>query len=137
MQDRYVFPAVFSYAGDGISVEFPDLPGCFSCGQNDAEALDMARGALGLHLYGMECDQEVIPSPSRLPVLTVGSSQALVLVDVWMPPIRRATLDRAVKKTLTLPKWLNDLAEKNQVNFSHLLQEALKTHLGIGDHKRQ
>lgn len=133
MKDRYLFPAVFTYAEDGISVEFPDLPGCLTCGQTDAEALDMAREALGLHLYGMEVDNEAIPTPSRVSALNVQLHQVVVMVDVWMPPLRRNLEIRAVKKTLTLPKWLNDIAERNGVNFSHLLQEAIKQHLGIKD----
>jgi hypothetical protein len=48
-----------------------------------------------------------------------------------MPPFRDKMEDRAIKKTLTIPKWLNDLAEENRVNFSHILQDALMNHLGV------
>jgi predicted RNase H-like HicB family nuclease len=54
--DRYIFPAVLTYAEDGISIEFPDLPGCLPCAGSTEEALQNARQALGLHLYGMEQD---------------------------------------------------------------------------------
>ena len=53
-KDRYVYPAVFDYADDGISVSFPDLPGALTCGDTDEEALRMARECMALHLYGME-----------------------------------------------------------------------------------
>lgn len=53
------------------------------------------------------------------------------LIEVWMPAFRESIESKAVKKTLTIPKWLNDLAEKENVNFSHLLQSAIKNHLGI------
>ena len=131
MQDRYVFPAVLTFAEDGITVEFPDLPGCMTCGKTDGEAVEMAREALGLHLFGLETDHETIPIPSRLSSLRTEANQVLAMVDVWMPPLRRGIEQRAVKKTLTLPKWLNDLAEKEGVNFSQLLQHAIKEHLGI------
>lgn len=133
MADRYVFPAIFRFHGNGVDVEFPDLPGCFSHGSTQEEALEMAREALGLHLYGMEEDGDTIPPPSRVNDLDAGDDGAVVLVDVWMPPIRDAVKGRSVKKTLTIPKWLDDLAERHKVNFSHLLQAALKRHLGIKD----
>ncbi|MDR2137360.1 MAG: type II toxin-antitoxin system HicB family antitoxin, partial [Synergistaceae bacterium] len=65
MRDRYIFPAVFNYADDGISVSFPDFPGCCTCGNSDENAIHMAEEALGLHLFGMEEDDEPIPEPSR------------------------------------------------------------------------
>jgi len=132
--DRYIYPAIFDYADDGISVEFPDLPGCLTCGDSDEEAIRMAKDALALHLYGMEQDKESIPTPTKAGQFHVESNQVVVLVEVWMPLFRDRMEDKAVKKTLTIPKWLNDLAEENQVNFSRILQNALVEHLGV---KRQ
>jgi len=134
-KDRYVYPAIFDYADDGISIEFPDLPGCLTCGDTEEEALAMAKEALALHLYGMEQDGEPIPEPTPAHKIKVGESQAVVLVDVWMPPFRDEVRERAVKKTLTIPKWLNDLAEANNVNFSRVLQNALKDYLGLSEPK--
>lgn len=131
MADRYVFPAIFRFHAGGVDVEFPDLPGCFSHGATQDEALEMAREALGLHLYGMEVDGDPIPGASRVSELNVAAAEAVVLVDVWMPPIRDAAVERAIKKTLTIPKWLNDRAERENVNFSRVLQNALKQYLGI------
>lgn len=133
MADRYVYPAIFRFHAGGVDVEFPDLPGCFSHGATQEEALDMAREALGLHLYGMEADGDPIPTPSRVTDVATEEREEVMLVDVWMPPLRQAVEQRAIKKTLTIPKWLNDLAEQHHVNFSHLLQDALKQHLGIKD----
>lgn len=130
-KDRYIYPAIFEYAGDGISIEFPDLSGCLPCAQNTEEALKNAKEALGLHLYGMERDKDDIPEPTPINKLKAKKNQAVVLVEVWMPTIRDAIENRSVKKTLTIPKWLNDVAEENKVNFSHVLQEALKFRLGI------
>ena len=52
-KDFYTFPAILSFDEDGISVEFPDLPGCLTCGDNTEEAINRAKEALGLHLYGV------------------------------------------------------------------------------------
>lgn len=131
MKDRYVFPAIFSIDADGISVEFPDLPGCLTCGNTEEEALYMAQEALSLHLWGMEDDGTPIPEPSKLVSLAVGQNQVATLIEAWMPPFRDRMANKAVKKILTISKWLNDLAEAKQVNFSHVLQNALKDYLGV------
>lgn len=65
-KDKYVFPAIFSYDDDGVSVEFPDLPGCYTCANSTEEALKMAKDALGLHIYGLEQDNEILPLPSPI-----------------------------------------------------------------------
>ncbi|WP_212942601.1 hypothetical protein [Paenibacillus antibioticophila] len=59
-----------------------------------------------------------------------------VLIDVWMPPVRDNMAERAVKKTLTIPKWLDDIAAENKVNYSHILQDALKEYLGVNMRKK-
>lgn len=134
-RDRYIYPAIFDYEEDGIAIEFPDLPGCFTSGNTDGEALRMAKDALALHLYGMEQDGEEIPQPTSVSQLRPKANQAVVLVDVWMRPFRDEMEQRAVKKTLTIPKWLDDLAQENNVNFSHILQDALKKYLGVDNRK--
>lgn len=134
IKNKYIFPAIFSFDDDGISVEFPDLPGCLTCGNTEDEAIRMAKDALGLHLYGMERDDDEIPVPSNISEIHTESNQAVILVEVWMPVVRDEIENRAIKKTLTIPKWLNDVAENNKVNFSHILQTALKEHLGLNKH---
>ncbi|QGT99739.1 Phage protein [Candidatus Syntrophocurvum alkaliphilum] len=131
MKNHYIFPAIFSFDTDGIAIEFPDLPGCFTSANSIEEANYMAKDALELHLYSMEEDGDVIPSPSHLTDLSLEKKQRIVLVEVWMQPVRDEMQNKSVKKTLTVPKWLNDIAEENQVNFSHILQSALKQYLGI------
>ncbi|WP_438315371.1 type II toxin-antitoxin system HicB family antitoxin [Sporosarcina sp. FA9] len=130
-KDRYVFPANFNYADDGISITFPDLPGCITCGTDDDEAFTMAKEALALHLFGMEEDKEIIPSPSSPKQLKAAENQALIFIEVWMPPFRQEMQNQAVKKTLTIPRWLDTVAKEHKVNYSYILQEAIKDHLGI------
>jgi len=135
-KDRYVFPATFEYDEDGISVEFPDLPGALTSGNTDEEALHMAKDCLALHLYGMEEDGDLIPEPTPVSKIPQMSKKVVVLIDVWMPPFRDKMSDRAVKKTLTIPKWLDDLAAEHKVNYSHVLQDALKDYLGVTERKK-
>ena len=131
LADRYVFPAIFNFADDGISVTFPDLPGCFSYGNDEIHALSNAKEALELHIFGMEDDKETIPTPSHIRALTTEKNESIVLIDIWMKPVRDFMKNKAIKKTLTIPKWLNDVAIENDVNFSQLLQVAIKNYLGI------
>ena len=91
MQNQYIYPAFFCYDLPGqVGVVFPDLPGCVSQGEDNVDALRMAREALSLHLYGMERDGDDIPSPSSPLDLKPEPDQAVVLIDVFMPPFREA-----------------------------------------------
>ena len=134
-KDRYVYPAIFHYGEDGISVSFPDIPGCLTAGNTIEEALKNAKEALELNMYGLEEDQEDIPTPSDPKDIILVGNEALVLIEVWRIPVRDYMLNKSVKKTLTIPKWLNDLAEDNKINFSHILQKSLKEYLGVDDRK--
>ena len=131
MKDRYVFPAVFYYAEDGISIEFPDLPGCLPCADTTDEAVKNAKEALGVHLYGMEKDGEEIPEASDIKNIKVEDGGILMLVEVFMLLVRDRINNKYVKKTLTIPYWLNAEAENQGVNFSGVLQDALKEYLHL------
>lgn len=130
-KDHYVYPAIFSYADDGISIKFPDLPGCLPCGDTTEEAVANAKEAMGLHLFGMEEDNDSIPEPTSITKIKLEANQVLMLVEVFMPIMREAIQNEAVKKTLTIPRWLNVIAERNKINFSQVLQAALKERLNI------
>ncbi len=131
MKDRYSFIAIVYTDEDGVSVEFPDLPGCLPCAETIDEAVDNAREALGLHLWGMEQDGETIPEPSTIKDIQIGDGGVPMLVDVFMPPFRDKLTNRFVKKTLSLPAWLADLADKDGVNCSKVFQAALIDYLGV------
>jgi predicted RNase H-like HicB family nuclease len=130
-KDKYIYPAIFTYADDGISIEFPDLPGCLPSADTTEEAFKHAREAMALHLLTSEEDGEDIPTPTALETIKVSHKQIVTLIEVWMPPFRDAIEYKSIKKTLTIPKWLNDMAEEHHLNFSQVLQEALKHNLGV------
>ena len=131
MKESYSFPAVLYYDEDGISIEFPDLPGCLPCAESTEEAVKNAKEALGLHLWSMEQDNDEIPEPTGITNLTLEKGSIPLLVDVFMPPVRERLNNRYVKKTLSIPAWLNAEAEKAGVNFSQILQNGLKNYLHI------
>lgn len=124
--DTYLYPVVFTYEDDStISITFPDLPGCVSCADTEAEALQNAREALGGHLWCMEQDGDSIPAPSSLLTVPLEANERVLLLDVFMPSIRMAKANRSVNRTVTLPAWLNAAALERKVNFSQVLQNAL------------
>ena len=86
---------------------------------------------LELHLYGIEEDKEVIPNPSHIIEINHTKNKAIVLIKANMRATRDEMNNKAVKKTLTIPKWLNDQAMNKKINFSAILKEALKEELGI------
>ena len=123
-------PAFFYFDQDGIAIEFPDLPGCLPCAQTEEEAFANAKEALGVHLFGMEQDGEEIPEPTPINQLCPEKDAAIVMIEVFMPSVRDRINNKVVKKTLTIPAWLNRKAESANVNFSQILQDGLKQYLG-------
>ena len=129
-KDTYLFPAILSYDDDGISIEFPDLPGCLPCADTTEEAVANARDAMALHLWSMEKDNEPIPSPTGVMDLKLQANEIPLMVEAFMPPVREKQNNRYVKKTLSIPAWLNAEAERRGVNFSQLLQSSLMKLIG-------
>lgn len=132
MESRYIFPCVIKHdKGDGIFyASFPDIEEAFTDGESFAEVIYNARDVLGLALYEREKQGRDIPEPTSAMIRT-GEDEAVSFVDVWMPIIRDRIESKSVKKTLTIPKWLDDMATDEGVNFSAVLQAALKDYLSI------
>lgn len=129
--ERYFYPAVFTYEpGQEIAVVFPDLDAATS-GIDDRDALLSARELLGVVLCGLEEDKEEIPVPTPLSQVALEENERAVLIDVYMPSVRMAQTNRSVNRTVTLPAWLNAAALEHNVNFSQVLQDALKQQLHL------
>ena len=133
MKDYFSYVAVFTYDEDGICIDFPDLPGCCPCADKDNTemALKNAKEALGLHIWGMEQDNEQLPESTPITELTLKSNQIPTLINVFMPSVRERMNNRSVNRTVTLPAWLNAAALEQNINFSQVLQDALKQQLHI------
>ena len=109
---------------------FPDLDVATS-GENDDDALHSARELLGCVMIGLEEDGESIPEPTPLSAVAPEPYERVGLVDVYMPAGRMAQNNKSVNRTVTLPAWLNAAALERNINFSQVLQDALKTQMGI------
>lgn len=121
---RLFYPAIFHKEGEGYWVSFPDLPECLTEGDDMEQAYEMAVDALGLALVSRKEEGQVIPPPSRLDdICTDEGYPALVQFDLM--EYQRKHNSKAVKKTLSIPEWLNEEALARGINFSQVLQEAL------------
>lgn len=131
---KYIYPALFTPEDGGYTVRFPDLEGCYTEGDTLEEAYDMARDVLCHKLYHLELDALPIPAPSAVVGLATQAQDGsfVSLVDADTLEYRKYYDNKAVKKTLTLPSWLNTAAEQAGMNFSQILQDALKDQLHIG-----
>ncbi len=127
---KYVYPAIFTPLDGGeYDARVPDLPGCITCGHDLADAIEMAEDAAAMWLCDAEDNQEPIPAPSEKLIAEPPKFINFIVADT--DKYRRENDNRAVKKTLTIPNWLNSKAEKAGINFSQTLQNALKKQLDI------
>lgn len=130
--NRLFYPAIFHKAEEGgFWVTFPDIPECMTQGDDMQQAYEMAIDALGLSITTMEDLGEVIPKASSPDAIEVEADGFLLVVEFDIMEYRRKNCSRAVKKTLSIPEWLNEAAMKQGINFSQVLQEALLAKLSI------
>lgn len=119
---KTAYPAIMHSEEDSWWVEFPDLEGCFTDGETMADAAMNAEEALGLYLCTLSERGQPIPAPSD--IRGVQATEGFVTL-VATDPTKYHRSTKAIKKTLTIPEWLNTEAEKRHINFSSVLQQAL------------
>ena len=132
MNTIYYYPAIFTAEDVGFSVRFPDFPGCYTQGDTIEEAYRMSMSAIGLYIQN-EDGNFVFPKASAPNNIALEKDEFLVLIEFNLIEYLKNTSDKSVKKTLTIPSWLNSLAEQNNVNFSNVLQNALKEQLNVNN----
>lgn len=133
---KYVYPAILKSEDGQVLVSVPDLPGCHTFGDTLADALYMAQDAVEMWLWDAENRRESIPQASAQSEIIKqcaeeGQSVSLVAADT--DEYRKRNDTRAVKKTLSIPSWLNHEAEKANAPFSQILQQALKEYLHVAE----
>lgn len=127
MKDAY--PIILTQGKKYVVVYVPDFD-INTQGENVAEAMEMARDAIGLMGIDMQDDKKALPTPTPIEAVKAENGIA-TLVDVDFDEYRRKNEMRSVKKNCTIPSWLNYEAEKQNINFSETLQSALIERLGI------
>ena len=138
------YPAIFYKEDDGgYSVVFPDLNFLSTCGDDMQEALKMAIDCLAGYVYSCKKDKEDIPAPSNREEIDIAAFSQELGVDarnafvniiaVDVDAYAKTHFEKSVKKTLSIPAWLNNMAMEQNINFSKVLQEALKERLGVAN----
>lgn len=123
---EYIYPAIFNQNDDGsFTITFPDLPGCISEGKSLANAIDMAQNALTQWLEYLLDEKETIPSSSQIKKINTLENQFVNLVRAEIRD------NRAVRRTVSIPNWLDVKAADAGISLSKILQEALKARLGV------
>lgn len=126
MLKKLIYPAVFLQEDDGITITFPDLPGCISCANTLEEAYDMAKEAMELFMNDYVNDMfKNVPSVSKLSHIKLENNECIALIELDINEYLKTLDNSTVKKTLTIPAWLDYIACKKKLNFSKILQEAL------------
>jgi len=124
MKTKYIYPATYEYEDNGsISVYFPDIDNCFTSGENLEECYINAKECLELFIESELELNNTLPAPSNYE--TLSNNKFLVIADIE----NMKKQNKSVNRMVTLPYWLNKAAKKEQINVSHLLQEALKERL--------
>jgi len=127
---KATYPIIMKQGKEFIIVYIPDFD-INTQGKTEADAMAMARDAIGIAGIDMEDDKEQLPIPTALSAIKAKKSETVTLVDVDFAEYRRKNDMRAVKKNCTIPSWLSYEAEKAGINFSATLQTALKQELHI------
>ena len=129
---KTAYPVIFSKLDDGYAVHVPDFP-LDTQGNSLAEAIEMARDAIGIMGIDFEDEKKPLPTPSDPEKITRKKGEFVSLVDIDFAEYRRAHERRYVRRNVTLPSWLNVEAEKAGINVSAVLQAALKKELHISE----
>ncbi|MCR5328171.1 MAG: type II toxin-antitoxin system HicB family antitoxin [Saccharofermentans sp.] len=129
----YVYPAIFTPEPEGgYYIHFPDIENCFTCGDSLEDGMMMAKEALALMIYS-NYEETKTSAPSKTPIneLKLKKNEFATYISCDTSECRRKFGTKSVKKTLTIPEWLNDAAVKERINFSQVLQDALKEKLNV------
>ena len=128
---KYIYPAVFTPEENGYFIIFPDFDSCYTQGNDIADGIHMAEDVLSLMRTHLEDKHQEIPKPSAINDLKTESDAFATYISCDTTIYRRLMNNTAVKKTLSIPSWLNDSAVAAGLNFSQVLQDALKQQLNI------
>ena len=131
MKNNYTYPVILDYSDSGyINLIFPDFMYSATCVEENENYIEAAQDYLALMISAYESEKKNLPNCS-LKNIAVEENQTLVYINIWMPYHRSAIREVYVKKTLTIPQWLDVLAKQSNVNFSSTLVKALKEELNI------
>ena len=118
------YPCIIKEDDGVFYVNFPDFDDCFTDGDTMEEAVSNAKDVLEAVAFSYMKNNKLLPKPGKV-------NENVVYIELWVDLLKDRVNNQSIKKTLTIPKWLNDIAEENSVNFSAILQHGIKEYLGI------
>jgi len=133
MKENYIYPVRIKKRGTVFQVTIPNFPEHMTEAETEEKAVIAAQEILALCIANIEDCNTEFPDPINQNQIVLEEDEKLVYVHVWMPYFRKAQQTVYVKKTLTIPKWLDEMAKANQLNFSATLVKGLKRELEIGE----
>jgi len=120
----YIYPAVFKQNNDGsYTITFPDLPGCISEGKSLSKAINMAQAALSEWIEYLTESKQSIQNASDIKDITINANEFVTLINITIRD------SRAVKRTVSLPKWMDEKVIEKGLSLSRVLQDALSQRL--------
>ena len=129
---KYVYPALFVKEDESIIVTFPDLEDTFTDGATMQEAFENAEDVLNLMLWNREEEKDDIPMPSSPEQITVPQEATLAMIKADTLAYRKLHDQKTIRRSITIPNWLDTLARERNINFSQLMQNAIRRECGIG-----
>lgn len=133
MKENYIYPVILQKEEEMYLVTFPDFPGQMTEANTEEEAVVAAQEVLALCIIDNEDLGKENPEPKKQEDITLEEGQKLIYLHMWMPYFRQVQKIVYVKKTLTIPKWIDEMAKTKNINFSSVLLKGLKKELGIAD----
>lgn len=128
---QVTYLAILEPTKTGYSIYFPDVPGCISVAGDINEATKNAKEALELHYYGTIKDGEEFPKPNQQVKKEEAEGNLVCPITILPELVIERFNNRKVKTNCVLPAWLKEIAEENHINYSQLLESAIKNKLGI------
>jgi predicted RNase H-like HicB family nuclease len=125
-----IYVAVFKQEGDKVYVSFPDLPGCITSGEDMSEAYEMAVDAANLWVTSAVEDQhEPVPDATPIEQIECHDGERAMLIQIDTEDYLRKTETKAVRRTVSIPSWMDQIAQKRGISLSKVLQDALKAQI--------
>ncbi|WP_071026378.1 type II toxin-antitoxin system HicB family antitoxin [Peptoniphilus raoultii] len=131
MNKAYIYPCVVKKEDGVYYANFPDFSACFTDADNMNELFFNVNEVLNGVLFSMLSNEISIPKPYEKGDIVLNDGEFLLLVEASISVLRDKINNKSIKKTVTIPKWLNDISENKNINFSRVLQEGLKKELKI------
>lgn len=123
---KFSYPAIFTKEDNGAySVLFPDFEGCYTCGDDLTDSIYMAEDVLAFTIYSLQKENKPLPEPSDANSIVTSDGEFVNYIVCDTLEYCKRNSSKSIKKTLTIPEWLNEAATQMNVNFSHVLQDAL------------